>query len=157
MTQLSDSSAISRRLSRARRRLEGPGDGKPSQRKIEANRRNAQASTGPRTEAGKARVAQNARKHGLASPVELDPAAVKDIAALARSIVGPDVDAARFARACEGAAAQIDLVRVRRARMDAFPEASAPSEGLARFVTLDRYEGRARSRRNRAVRDFDEG
>jgi len=157
MIKLFDSSAISRRLRRARRGLEGPGDGRTSQRKIEANRRNAQASTGPRTEAGKARVAQNAHKHGLASPVELDPAAVKEIAALARSIAGPDADAARFARACEVAAAQIDLVRVRRARMDAFPEASAPSDGLARLVALDRYEGRARSRRNRAVRDFDEG
>ena len=59
MSKLSDSSAISRRLRRARRQLEGPGDGGTSQRKIEANRRNAQASTGPRTEAGKARVVIN--------------------------------------------------------------------------------------------------
>jgi hypothetical protein len=34
---------------------------------IAANRINAQASTGPRTEAGKAAVAQNATTHGLAS------------------------------------------------------------------------------------------
>jgi hypothetical protein len=156
MSQLSDSSAISRRLRRARRLLEGPGDGRTSLRKIEANRRNAQASTGPRTEAGKARVAQNARKHGLASPVELDPVAVKDIAALARSIAGPEADTARFALACEVAAAQIDLVRIRRARTEAFPDLAAPSEGLARFVALDRYEQHARARRKRAVRKFDE-
>jgi hypothetical protein len=31
---------------------------------IEANRRNAQKSTGPRTEAGRAASAQNSRKHG---------------------------------------------------------------------------------------------
>jgi len=33
--------------------------------KIETNRANAQLSTGPRTEEGKARSSQNARKHGL--------------------------------------------------------------------------------------------
>ena len=36
-----------------------------SQRKIEANRRNAARSTGPRTEAGKKKVSLNAVKHGL--------------------------------------------------------------------------------------------
>jgi len=36
-----------------------------SELKIEANRANAQASTGPRTEEGKAASSQNARKHGL--------------------------------------------------------------------------------------------
>ena len=38
-----------------------------SDRKIEANRQNAQASTGPNTEEGKAKSSQNARKHGLSS------------------------------------------------------------------------------------------
>jgi len=36
-----------------------------SDRKIEANRRNAQKSTGPRTGAGKARSSQNSYKHGF--------------------------------------------------------------------------------------------
>ncbi len=36
-----------------------------SQRRIEANRRNAGRSTGPRTSAGKVRVARNAIKHGF--------------------------------------------------------------------------------------------
>lgn len=34
---------------------------------IEANRRNSQRSTGPRTEAGKARSRRNALRHGLAA------------------------------------------------------------------------------------------
>jgi hypothetical protein len=36
-----------------------------SESKLEANRRNAQKSTGPKTEAGKLRSSQNALKHGL--------------------------------------------------------------------------------------------
>jgi hypothetical protein len=36
-----------------------------SERRIEANRRNAAKSTGPRTAAGRQRVSQNARRHGL--------------------------------------------------------------------------------------------
>jgi len=38
-----------------------------SERKIEANRENAQHSTGPQTPEGKRNVSQNARKHGLLS------------------------------------------------------------------------------------------
>lgn len=40
---------------------------KPSEKKIEANRRNAKLSTGPRTEAGKNRSRYNAIKHGIFS------------------------------------------------------------------------------------------
>jgi hypothetical protein len=39
-----------------------------SEKQIAANRRNAQRSTGPKTEAGKERASRNALCHGLASP-----------------------------------------------------------------------------------------
>lgn len=42
-----------------------------SERKIQANRRNAQRSTGPRTPEGKAAVSRNAFKHGLRSRAAL--------------------------------------------------------------------------------------
>src|SRR5205814_6955117 len=38
-----------------------------SPRKVDANRRNAQRSTGPRTALGKSRVSRNAVKHGIFS------------------------------------------------------------------------------------------
>src|SRR5438105_1204336 len=41
---------------------------KTSPKRLAANRANAAKSTGPRTEAGKARSAQNARTHGFTAP-----------------------------------------------------------------------------------------
>lgn len=42
-----------------------------SQKQVDANRRNALRSSGPKTEAGKRRSAVNATKHGLTTPLEL--------------------------------------------------------------------------------------
>jgi hypothetical protein len=58
-----------------------------SERKRAANRRNALASTGPKTAAGKARVAQNARRHGLSVAVA-DDSLARDAEALGRAICG---------------------------------------------------------------------
>jgi hypothetical protein len=43
-----------------------------SARQIEANRRNAQLSTGPRTDAGKSRSRRNAVRHGLTAETVID-------------------------------------------------------------------------------------
>ncbi len=58
-----------------------------TERRLAANRRNARASTGPRTAAGKARVARNARRHGLNVAVADDPALSAEAAELARAIL----------------------------------------------------------------------
>ena len=44
-----------------------------SLRQIESNRRNAQRSTGPKTETGKQRSSQNAVRHGLTAETVIEP------------------------------------------------------------------------------------
>jgi hypothetical protein len=133
-----------------------------SARKLYANRRNALASTGPRTSAGKARVAQNARRHGLSLPARYDPSRSGAVDALAREIAGEDADPQQLELACRIAAAQIDLVRARRARRDILvaalrePDAAAGVGPITRLAIMDRYERRASSRRKLAIRDFDD-
>jgi hypothetical protein len=88
-----------------------------SPRKIQANRANAQTSTGPKSARGKARAAHNARRHGLSPAVFADPVLSAQVEALAREIAGKrtnDDNIYQLARRI--AEAQIDLQRVRGAR-----------------------------------------
>jgi hypothetical protein len=87
-----------------------------SDRKIQSNRANARASTGPKTERGRARAAQNAFRHGLNLPVCSEPALSHEIEGLASEIAGPRADPKIQALARRVAEAQIDLDRVRYAR-----------------------------------------
>ncbi len=182
-----------------------------------SNRRNAKHSTGPRTAAGKARVAKNAFKHGLAVPVMETSGVDARIEEMARAIAGEGANAGRMEHARRIAAAQLDIIRIQEVRQRLFDNPDArrkkintremlqianlvldwselilaasdgafdqnehvievfrafdelysqmkgppPSldEGIGnlapQLLRLDRYERRATSRRNRAVRAFD--
>jgi hypothetical protein len=87
-----------------------------SARKIKANRANAHASTGPKTTRGKARAAQNARRHGLSLSIISDPVLSEQVKALAREITGEAADDNIYQLARRIAEAQIDLQRTRYAR-----------------------------------------
>ena len=91
-----------------------------SARKREANRRNARASTGPKTAAGKTRAAQNAHRHGLAVPLPADPTRSEDVAVLARMIAGRNASPEVQEIARRAAEAQIAVIRVRQATVSLF-------------------------------------
>jgi hypothetical protein len=129
-----------------------------SERKIAANRNNAKKSTGPRTQAGRAKSRQNARRHGLATGIGSDPALRDDIEMLAGLLAGGRENIGEFAR--EAAEAHLDLVRIRKiraglyARMRFFGDASTEDlmKAAEQFARLERYERRAFSRRKHAMR-----
>ncbi|MHB2166335.1 hypothetical protein [Alsobacter sp. R-9] len=121
-----------------------------SQKRIEANRRNAQRSTGPRSADGKARSRLNALKHGLSASL---PAVVAtaETAALAAALVPADAGPEARSAAARLALAETMLEKVRAARAAAGvqldgPDASAEALAAAasHMAALDRYERRAR-------------
>jgi hypothetical protein len=87
-----------------------------SAKKARANCGNAQVSTGPKTARGKARAAQNARRHGLSLAVISDPVLSEKVEALTREIVGEVAGDDIYQLARRIAEAEIDLRRVRSAR-----------------------------------------
>jgi hypothetical protein len=154
---------------------DGTGGAAISKRKLRASRLGKPAGTGPTSAAGKARSAQNARKHGLNVEVMHDPDASADVAFMAEEIAPGCEDPELIGRARQIAEAQVDLMRVARARRDIIqaamavsgisdqgsvirpqcPPVATLSDVSARLAKLDWYERVALSRRKRAIRAFD--
>ena len=128
--------------------------------KLAANRANALKSTGPRTPEGKARAAQNARRHGLRGVFMADEGYTREVKDLARLIAGEGAPAEVFSSACRAAETQLDWVRMKKVRLQAMREdpelAKTPEKTIRRVAAIDRYQGRAFSRRDRAFRAFTE-
>jgi hypothetical protein len=132
----------------------------PSDRQIAANRSNAKKSTGPRSNAGRQASRRNALRHGLAIDIRTDPAYNDDIEQLAKvlSCARGRQNVSDSAR--DAAEALLDLSRIRKVRALLFetiyfPDTAAPDclvELNDKLAKLERYERRAFSRRNRALR-----
>ena len=115
----------------------------PTQKQIDANRRNAARSTGPKTPEGKQRVRQNALKHGLTAEVLLPSESEEDFKALREALeseydpVGPteqllveDLVAARL--------------RIARARIIEAGFFSKELEELDGFLSDGKWDAKAR-------------
>jgi hypothetical protein len=129
-------------------------------RKAVSNRKNAQRSTGPRSELGRRHSRRNALRHGLAIAIGSDLSFHEDIDVLAMALMGSrrEQNVGEFAR--QVAEAEMDLLRIRKLRASRFnavfgglearlQDHSQLNEELAK---LERYERRAYSRRKSALR-----
>jgi hypothetical protein len=99
-----------------------------SERQIAANRRNARKSAGPRSGAGKKRASRNAYRHGLTLSISSTAEYAKQLETLVRKIVGDSEDAVMLERARALAHAELELARVRRAKVALIDRASAFGE-----------------------------
>lgn len=128
--------------------------------RIAANRRNALRSTGPRTAAGKMRASQNARKHGLSVDGRYGAEVSKEIEEYATAMAGQNASPRMLAAAREVARTQLEIERVQKFKVSVMngcaPQTDAPAflRALSSLAEIDRYEARALSQHQIAMRKY---
>ena len=127
-----------------------------TQKQIDANRRNAKRSTGPKTAAGRAKSSRNAYRHGLSRSLPLDdPAFRARMDKLMQDFLdGNEPTDDNMAAAAEAAEAQLRLLQAQTVRVEAMKEIIEVCDDLKKFrllYRLDRYVHRAQSKRRRAT------
>jgi hypothetical protein len=86
-----------------------------SKRRLDANRTNAKASTGPKTVAGKAAASKNALRHGLSIPLAFHGPLPERYEALAAELEGGRLWARPAAR--QAAEARLNMDRIAKAKL----------------------------------------
>ena len=106
---------------------------------IEANRRNARKSTGPKTAVGKAASSRNAVTHGLtASIADAEVRVYYEIIRETVPLDGEGIDAARAeVRALELATAEARLARARRGEAQALSEGDSAARLVPEIERVD--------------------
>jgi hypothetical protein len=127
-----------------------------SESKLSANQANARRSTGPRSEAGKAASAQNARRHGLSRPTALDPVERAEAEALAEALA--EARPERQAAAWAFAELELQLRRIYRLADQLLAIEVAGLRTRSEFASLDELEAEAAARsadRLRKLNDYE--
>jgi hypothetical protein len=131
-----------------------------STRQIDANRRNAQRSTGPKTQEGKLASRNNALRHGLARPIENDPDLILRRQELTAIFAQGSRDEGHREIARDVADGFLALGRIRSFRSQVLEqlgefEQALPKDhdqGLRQLQRIQRYERRVLSHRRKALR-----
>jgi hypothetical protein len=102
-----------------------------SELKIFANRQNAKKSTGPKTKSGKSRASRNAVRHGLECVDFGNSGYPQEVERLAKAICPGSSDPFRYEQALIIAECQIQLERVRAARIAAIERIPGPLDEVS--------------------------
>ncbi|MCJ9706005.1 hypothetical protein [Bradyrhizobium sp. SHOUNA76] len=124
-----------------------------SVRQIEANRRNATRSTGPKTAGGKTRSSRNALRHGLARSAVSDPAEAANLAVAITSRLGHQVSPEAAMALARSKLARLQIRSLRQAMLAALLTGPLPAD-LKGLEGLERYDRAALVQQKRTLRSL---
>jgi hypothetical protein len=129
-------------------------------RQIAANRANSKKSTGPHTQAGRARSSSNSRSHGLSSK-SCEQKIISDHQPMIDALAGAGASSDRLDAARHFLCAKVKLMRVAEQRHEMFADFESSTVPLSRvqvrrYAALDRYERYAYTQLYRAIKGLDD-